>query len=236
MGNIFSIDGPLYKICTVIYNLLVLNFLWVIFSIPFFTIGASTTALFYVTGKIIRDEGFTSLTRAFWSSFKQNIKQATAIWLILFTAFMVIFINIRNVHLLGGLAKFFAPFQFVVLIELVLISIYIYPLLARYHIKILDGLKAAFFIGNRHFITTILCLAVFPGMYFLLMWKGFFILFIMSIYSFWISYLLRNKFDRYADTNNEKVEENGETEIKEREEEQKGSINVIGDNNEDVNM
>ena len=51
-----------------------LNFLWVIFSLPFFTIGASTTALFYVTGKIIRDENYKSLTGAFWHSFKNNFK------------------------------------------------------------------------------------------------------------------------------------------------------------------
>ncbi len=200
MGNLFSIDGPLYKISTVIYNLLVLNFLWLIFSIPFVTIGASTTALFYVTGKIVRQEGYNSLIKPFWHSFKTNFKQATLIWIALLAGFMIITINIRNVHLLGGLGKYFAPFQFDILIELLIIGIYIFPLSARYHIKFLDGIKAAFFIGNRHIITTILCLAVFPGMYFLLMWKGFFILFIMAIYSFWITYLLKDKFSRYADT------------------------------------
>ncbi len=200
MGNLFSIDGPLYKISTVIYNLLVLNFLWLIFSIPFVTIGASTTALFYVTGKIVRQDNYTSLIKPFWHSFKTNFKQATLIWLALLAGFMIIFINIRNVHLLGGLGKYFAPFQFVILIELLIIGIYIFPLLARHHIKFLDGIKAAFFIGNRHILTTIMCLAVFPGMYFLLMWKGFFILFIMAIYSFWITYLVQDKFSRYAGT------------------------------------
>lgn len=198
MGNLFSMDGPLYKICTVIYNLLILNFLWVIFSIPFVTIGASTTALFYVTGKIIRDEHKNSLVKPFWKSFKTNFKQATIIWMLLLTAFLVIFINLRNIHLLGNVGKYFAPVQFVVLVELLIIGIYIFPLLSRHHIKTIDGIKAAFFIGNRHLLTTILCLAVFPGMYFLLMFKGFFILFIMAIYSFWIMYLLKDKFARYA--------------------------------------
>ncbi|MFP4662085.1 MAG: YesL family protein [Halanaerobiales bacterium] len=198
MDNLFSIDGPLYKICTVIYQLLVLNFLWLIFSIPLVTIGASTTALFYVTGKIISDEYKNSLVKPFWHSFKNNFKQASIIWLTLVIGFIVIFINIRNIHLLGELGKYLAPVQFVILVELVIVAIYIFPLLARHHITVIGGFKAAFFIANRHIITTILCLAVFPGLYYLLMWKGYFILFIMSIYSFWIMYLVRDKFSRYA--------------------------------------
>lgn len=54
MHNFFSMDGLPYKVATVIYNLMALSFLWFIFSIPIITIGASTTALFYVVGKIIR--------------------------------------------------------------------------------------------------------------------------------------------------------------------------------------
>lgn len=203
MSNLLSIDGPLYKASTIIYNLLVLNFLWVLFSIPLFTIGASTTALFYVTGKIIRRENYQSILHAFWKSFKLNFKQATTIWLILAAVFSIIIINIQNISLLGGLAKFFYPVQLLILLELVIINIYIFPLLARHHITILGGFKAAFFIGNRHLLTTIMCLTIFPGLYYLLLWKGFFILFIMSIYAVWVSYLLKDKFGQYSTEENE---------------------------------
>lgn len=47
-----------------------------------FTIGASTTALFYCTLKMAedRDEG---LTRMFFRAFRSNFKPATKLWLIL---------------------------------------------------------------------------------------------------------------------------------------------------------
>ncbi|NMB39220.1 MAG: DUF624 domain-containing protein, partial [Firmicutes bacterium] len=66
MGGFLSIDGPLYKILMQVYNLLVLNLLWFFFSIPLFTIGASTTALFYVTRKIVNDYDYSTPVKGFW--------------------------------------------------------------------------------------------------------------------------------------------------------------------------
>ncbi|MFP4016995.1 MAG: YesL family protein [Halanaerobiales bacterium] len=208
--NLFNTDGLPYKIATVIYNMLILNILWVLFSIPFITIGASTTALFYVTGKLIRGETVTSIIKPFWHSFKSNFKQATIIWLILFFFFSIIYTNIVNIEFMGNLRSLFGPIQLVLLLEGVIVSIYIFPLLARHHIGTVDAFKASFYIGNRHILTTIPCLAVFPGIYYLLMWRGYFIFFVMSIYSFWISYLIRGKFARYAGI--EKEEEDTENE------------------------
>ncbi|MFP4661547.1 MAG: YesL family protein [Halanaerobiales bacterium] len=205
--NLFNTEGLPYKVATVISNMLILNILWVLFSIPFITIGASTTALFYVTGKFIRDENVTSILKTFWHSFKENFKQATIVWLILFVFFSIVYTNIVNIELMGGIGVIFGPIQLILLLEGVIVSIYIYPLLARYHISTIDAFKASFYIGNRHILTTIPCLTVFPGIYYLLMWRGYFIFFVMSIYSFWISYLIRGKFTRYAGMEKEDEEE-----------------------------
>ncbi len=204
MSNLFSTEGTFYKASTVIYNLLILNFLWVLFSIPLVTIGASTTALFYVTGKIVRKENIQSILSAFWKSFKLNLKQATIIWLIIIVIFFLLFINIQNIGLMGGMARYIYPVQLIALLELFIVSIYVFPLLSRHHITVLGGLKAAFYIGNRHLLTTIMCLAVFPGLYYLLMIHGIFMLGIMGVYGFWISYLLNGKFDKYILDDNEK--------------------------------
>ena len=59
-----------------------LNILWFICSLPIFTIGASTTALYYACLKVIRDEE-SHAWELFFRSFKENFKQATQLWLIL---------------------------------------------------------------------------------------------------------------------------------------------------------
>ncbi len=62
-----------------------LNILWFICSLPIFTIGASTTALYYASLKVIRDEE-SHAWQLFFHSFKENFKQATQLWLILLGA------------------------------------------------------------------------------------------------------------------------------------------------------
>ena len=61
---------------------MLLNILFLVCSLPIFTIGASFTAMYYVTLKLAEnEEGY--IARGFLKSFKQNFKQATIIWLIL---------------------------------------------------------------------------------------------------------------------------------------------------------
>ena len=62
-----------------------LNILWFICSLPIFTIGASTTALYYASLKVIRDEESPADTLRF-RSLQENFTQATQLWLILLAA------------------------------------------------------------------------------------------------------------------------------------------------------
>lgn len=80
MKSIFSPDNPVVKVILKIGNIWILNILWLITSLPVFTIGASTTALIYSVMKLQHDEGYT--WKNFFHSFKENFKQSTGIWLI----------------------------------------------------------------------------------------------------------------------------------------------------------
>ena len=66
-----------------------LNILWLVCCLPIVTIGASTTALYYTSFKIAKDEG-SYITTMFFRSFRQNFKQATVIWLIMLAAGLII--------------------------------------------------------------------------------------------------------------------------------------------------
>ena len=66
-----------------------LNLLWVVCSLPIFTIGASTTALYYVACKIAKNEE-GDITQQFFRSLRANFKQATLIWLIMLVAGLII--------------------------------------------------------------------------------------------------------------------------------------------------
>ncbi len=74
MGSFFSPDSPFNTFMTLVFDLVVLNVLWLVCCIPVVTIGASTTALYTVMLKRVRnEEGY--VLRGFFSAFKANFTE-----------------------------------------------------------------------------------------------------------------------------------------------------------------
>ena len=89
MRGIFNLDSPLMQGLGKFADLMILNFLAMICCIPIFTIGASITALHYMSLKIVRGEE-CYIAKGFFKSFTQNFKQATVIWLVLLLAIVIL--------------------------------------------------------------------------------------------------------------------------------------------------
>ena len=100
MGNFFSTDGPLFEGMAYIINIIYVSVLWILFSIPIITIGASSTALYYTVTKVIR-HGRSYIFREFWQSFKSNLKQSTAVWLIYRVMMGILLVDIRVMGAFG---------------------------------------------------------------------------------------------------------------------------------------
>lgn len=80
--SIFSYESKFSRIMQHLAESCMLNIMWFICSIPIFTIGAATTALYTVTIAIAENrEG--DIIQQFVRAFKSNFKQATVLWLIL---------------------------------------------------------------------------------------------------------------------------------------------------------
>ena len=73
MSRIFDVEGPLFSGLSRLADLFWLNVLFIVCSIPIFTIGASATALYYVTLKMVKNEE-CYITKSFFRSFKQNFR------------------------------------------------------------------------------------------------------------------------------------------------------------------
>lgn len=80
----FDLDNVVWRTIDKIGKIFLLNLLWLICSLPVFTIGASTTALMYTSMKLSDNEGYWH--QNFFSSFKENFKQATALFFIYLAA------------------------------------------------------------------------------------------------------------------------------------------------------
>ena len=79
--KIFAIDSPLMRVLGKISDLMILNILTLLCCIPLVTAGAAFTAMHYVSLKMVRGEE-SGITKMFFHSFKDNLKQSTVIWIL----------------------------------------------------------------------------------------------------------------------------------------------------------
>lgn len=85
MRDFMSYEGRFTQLLLKVCNCCCLNALWLLCSLPIFTMGAATTALYSVSIKLVRGNDGSIYTQ-FFRSFKENFKQATQLWLILLAA------------------------------------------------------------------------------------------------------------------------------------------------------
>jgi len=129
--KIFSTEGPFYKFMMQLMDLVILNFMWIIFSIPIVTIGASTTAACSVTMKMSRDEeGYVA--RQFLKEFKRNWKQSTIIWIALGILLYAIYLDTQILSVSKD-PSYLVIFMTIALVLIVVTCFtFVFPLIARY--------------------------------------------------------------------------------------------------------
>lgn len=131
MSGLFHYDSPFWRFMGKLVDIGFLTILWLLFSLPVFTVGASTTALYYVSLKLAKNqEG--PIFKSFLSSFKSNFKQATVIWLIMLLLGGLLGFNLWfSYNQQGSFATVLLwTFIFIAAVYLMLLT-YIFPLLSR---------------------------------------------------------------------------------------------------------
>lgn len=81
MGRIFDPQNSFWRGFGLVPDVLALSLMWVVFSLPVVTIGASTTALYDAVAHGIRFKEGGCAPR-FWRTFKRELPLATGSWLL----------------------------------------------------------------------------------------------------------------------------------------------------------
>ncbi len=167
MGKIFNLDSPFTQFMNRVADLMILNVVMIICSLPIVTIGASITATYYVTLKMVRNEE-SYIVKSFFKSFKQNFVQATVIWLLTLLAggvfvidYMIVTGRIGNINITGStMASVMQVLLIMVFIVYTFSFIYVFPILSKFDNTTKNTIKNAFLMSVRHFPTTLVCLIV----------------------------------------------------------------------------
>lgn len=80
MKQFFRLDGPVFQIMNRVGDLVVLNLLCLLFSIPIISMGAAFQAMDCVLISMIRKEE-PAVTKTFFRAFRNSFFQSTKVWL-----------------------------------------------------------------------------------------------------------------------------------------------------------
>ena len=160
MGRFFSMDNKFFTFMNKVADLCILNIICLVCCIPIVTAGASITAMYYVTLKMVRNEE-AYIVRSFFKSFKDNFKQATIINLIMIAVGAILYLDLNVAQNMPGSAGqiFHVIFMAFVIIYYVLF-LYVYPILARFYNTIRNTIKNALFMAIRHLPYTVVMVLI----------------------------------------------------------------------------
>lgn len=214
MRSFFSLDGPLMTFMGRLADLILLNIMFVLTSLPLFTIGASLSAMFSLTLRMVRDEE-SYIVRRYLQAFKENFKQATLLWLLVVSFAGFFYVDCRMAVSLGVSEQIAVRIVFRgVCVILFMIASYLFPLVARFENTTLRMLTNAILMMVAHLPSTLVILAVSLGSVFLTMYSQttlaygilFWILLGFALVACLDSLLLRKIFDRYSPAEEEPEE------------------------------
>ena len=161
MNKWFNLDSPIMQGLSRLTDLVFLSVLWFACCLPVVTIGASTTAMYYVAMKMVREDTEKKLTVMFFEAFKSNFKQATVMNIIFLAVGAVLatdcFIMLSTTG--DAVTLSFAVFL-VMLIWMLCIMFYAYPLQAQFYNTIKRTLLNAAILSMRKFPVTAVVFAL----------------------------------------------------------------------------
>lgn len=160
MSRFLNPDNPVMEFIAKIFDLVILNLIFIFSCVPIITIGASTSALSYVTLKMVRGED-PYIWRNFWKSFRQNFKQGTLVWI--FSILIFIFLGMDFYIINSQNTSLFAVVRILLWIVCAValsVFLYVFPVISHFVCTTKQALKNALLMTFGHLPYTLMMLAL----------------------------------------------------------------------------
>lgn len=120
-------------------------------------IGPALTTLFSVSGKLVRD-GEISPTRDFFRFYKLNFLQGLLVGIILNVLMGIVYFDMNYFSSKGNI--YFSYIFLFLLVMIIMLSIYIYPIISRYNIKIMHIFKISMKLLIKKIYISLSCISM----------------------------------------------------------------------------
>lgn len=149
----FSPEGKVFKVMDLIGNYCYLNLLWLVSSLPIFTIFSSTAAMVGVL-KEWSDGNEPPITKTFYSNFKKYFFKSSIIG-VMQTIIAIILIGDYLIvwNMEGAIKVGLLPIFVLLGLLFLFISSYIYPLLADFDLSIKQLIRQSFYLSVTRPVT-----------------------------------------------------------------------------------
>ena len=155
----FSLDSPIIRFLSWITDMILLNIVWIVYSLPVITLGASTAALYTVVYKMSSDP-YVSIWKTFHKAFVENFKKATPLFfLLLATCASLVFLEFQWLPVAGKTSVALYILALLPMVIFLMSASMVFPLVARFDNTLFGTLRNAFLIAMSH-IPTALVMAV----------------------------------------------------------------------------
>lgn len=160
--NFFRYDSDFMMGISKVTDYVILNLLCLLFCMPVITAGASVTATYYVSMKLVRGEE-PNVWKSFYKSFRENWKQSTAIWIL---ALAVLAFLAYDWYLLWSTQQIGNnPVMniglLIVTVVVLFATISVFPFLARFQVSTKAAIRNAVWFGMLHIPQMILVILLY---------------------------------------------------------------------------
>lgn len=155
----FKLDSPFMNFLNKLCDIMILNIMVLIFSLPIFTAGAAITAAYYMSYKMVKNEE-SYITKGFIKAFKENFKQSTAIWLIIMLIGAVLWGDYKIMTESGIEFESWLVIALITVTVIIAMGIsFVFPMQARFSNTVRNTIKNSFLMALSHLPSAFLFVA-----------------------------------------------------------------------------
>lgn len=196
MFDFLNFNNPFVAGVYRVANMIVLSLVWLLFCIPIFTIGASTTAMYYCMQKVIRNDR-DYVWSCFWDGFKKNFRQSTLIWLIFLAVGAVMLTDLSIIQTLEDMEKLAGNMKIVFAVILVVMLIYafwVFACQARFENTLKATMRNTAVMMVCHLPAVVMTALIAAGFVLLIWLMPIIILIVPAVCVFFMSYFTERVF------------------------------------------
>lgn len=137
----FSNDNVFTRATNWIGIMVAANLMFLLTCLPIVTAGAGLAALYYTMLCAQRENGDINPFKTFWKGLKENVRQATVVWLMLLVLAALVYLEIFWCRQFNGMVSLFRYGLYTIGLVLAILAVYIFPVISTFQCTLLQQLK-----------------------------------------------------------------------------------------------